>query len=322
MHIPVLMKEALDPIIAAQPKRVVDLTLGGGGYTRYLVESSYFIQVYAFDCDSEAIARARSEFSEFIDAGRVVLVHGNYSEIAEKLAELGVEKVDGIVADLGFSSWQMDTAERGFSFMNNGPLDMRLNKESPLTAHEIVNSWPENKIMGILKQFGEERNSKRITQRITEARIASEISTTAELASIVENAIPAKLRREMTSHPATKTFQALRIQVNEELLHLKGMLNSIPALLQPNGVASIVSFHSLEDRLVKQAFRFLTEKCICDDRPIQCERCYKPPAQKVYRQLVLPSEDEIAANPRSRSAKLRVISRTDHPLIDPRVNDS
>lgn len=318
MHKPVLLSEALDDIVAIHPEWVLDLTLGGGGYTRYLLENSSNSKVMAFDVDAEAIERAKAEFKEEIAKGRLILVHQNYSEFTNELEARSIPKVDGIVADLGFSSFQMDTPERGFSFMRAGPLDMRLNQESELTAQEIVNSWPEHNLADILKRFGEERLAKKIASKITEARNESEITTTEQLAKIVESAVPAKLRKESSIHPATKTFQALRIQVNDELQHLSQVLEGIPERLNEGGIASIVSFHSLEDRLVKQKFQFLTEQCICVDRPMPCERCYKPPAIKVHRKLITPSEKEVSDNPRSRSAKLRIIKRTEYPILDPR----
>lgn len=318
MHVPVLMKETLSEIVQISPKIVVDLTLGGGGYTRYLLESLDSTRVIAFDCDADAIARGEKDLASFIEEGRLTLIHANYSDVKTRLQEIGLEKVDAIVADLGFSSYQMDTAERGFSFRNSGPLDMRLNQDLELTAHEIVNEWPENRLAGIIAKFGEDRSAKRIAKKITEARNSGEICSTEQLAKIIEDAIPAKLKAGKQIHPATKTFQAIRIQVNEELLHLSAMLESLPELLNEGGIAAMVSFHSLEDRLVKNAFRWLTEQCICDNRPVACERCYKPPARKVNRQIVSPSAEEISMNPRARSAKLRMIQRTEYPILDPR----
>ncbi len=318
MHKPVLLHEALDEITRIGPRVVLDLTLGGGGYTRYLLERVPEASVIAFDCDKDAINRAKSEFKSAISSGRLSLVHANYSRLAEKLDEFEIKQVDAIVADLGFSSFQMDLADRGFSFRNSGPLDMRLNKDTELTAHEIVNSWLEKRLAGMIRKFGEDKSANRIAQKITEARNLAKITNTKQLALIVEDAIPVKLKANMQIHPATKTFQALRIQVNDELLHLTEMLEASPSFLREGGVLSIVSFHSLEDRLVKQRFRMLTEQCICENRPVACERCYKPPAKKVNRQIIIPSIDEISENPRSRSARLRMIVRTEHPILDPR----
>lgn len=309
MHIPVLMHEALAPFLEKSSGVFVDLTLGGGGYSRYLLENVKDSRVIAFDCDAEAIARAQVAFKKHLANGRLQLVHANYSEITPELRKLNVTAVDGIVADLGFSSYQMDQPERGFSFLNDGPLDMRLDTNVVTTAYEIVNSWDESALAGIFRKYGEERLAGRIAKKIAEARIHQEISSTGALARIIKNAVPAKVQQKSSIHPATKCFQAIRIQVNNELGHLEALLPQVPALLKEGGVAAFVSFHSLEDRQIKNFIRRLTDQCICVDSAVACARCYNPPAEKVGKKFQTPSPTEIQINPRSRSAKLRMFRR-------------
>lgn len=309
MHVSVMQQEALQPLIDNKGKIYVDATLGGGGHLRVLLKHKPHAMVFAFDQDYDAIERAKEIFSTELKENRLQLIHSNYMYIGEQLLQLGVSKVDGILADLGVSSFHYDIAERGFSFTKSGPLDMRMDQKGSLTAEAIVNSWSQKDLFQTIVKYGEEKFASRIVQAIIKNREQDFIKTTDQLAEIIQSALPAKEVRSRKSHPATKTFLALRIAVNNELKATELFLDQIPDLLELNGVASFISFHSLEDRLIKQRFKQITDNCICPKEIIVCERCNKPPAKLLWKKPVVASEAEVAANPRSRSAKLRAIQR-------------
>lgn len=312
-HKPVLLKETLAPLLENRGSVYVDCTLGGGGHLSLLLDSKPNATVYAFDQDMSMIERARTRFQEKIELGKLHLIHSNYADIRNRLLELGVKHVDGIMLDAGVSSFQIDIPERGFSFSKNGPLDMRMDQSQPLTAYEVVNQWPREHMEKIFYQYGEEKFSRKIAYRIIESREKAPIEDTATLAQIVENCLP-RLKGK-GAHPATRVFQAIRIAVNHELESLENFLKEIPEILNPFGVASIISFHSLEDRLIKERFKFLSSHCICPPQIMTCARCGHPPGVLMQKKPIIPSDEEIATNPRSRSAKLRVFIRNTEPIL-------
>jgi len=290
IHVPVLKKEVLFYLNCGPGKIFVDGTVGGGGHAQAILEASApngF--VIGLDVDREALIQAEKKLAPY--AGRYVLKRGNYARGKEILRALGKEKVDGFLLDLGVSSLQLATPERGFSFLHSGPLDMRMDNTASVTASQIINRWSQKRIAEIIKQYGEERWANRIARKITETRVKMPIKTTTQLAEIVANAIP---RRNWPRHihPATRTFQALRIVVNQELKNLKQFLNQVLSLLAPKGRVVIISFHSLEDRLVKNAFRNWAKE---------------GKVQLLTKKPVRASKEEMAINPRARSAKLRAI---------------
>ena len=274
IHLPVLKEEALLPLLKNKGKIYVDATLGGGGHLKHLIAGKPKSKFFAFDLDENAIQLATTQFQKEISEKRLTIIHENFSNIKEELLKHGVKKVDGIIVDLGFSSIQVDTKERGFSFQQEGPLDMRMNQKQIVSAKEIVNKWKEENLAKILKEYGEECYFRKIARNIIKNREKKEINSTVELANIIENAIPRQ--KKETIHPATRSFQAIRIAVNQELDSLHCFLKEIPSILESKGVVSIISFHSLEDRLVKQHFHKLSADCICPPEILHCERCHKP----------------------------------------------
>jgi 16S rRNA (cytosine1402-N4)-methyltransferase len=318
-HVSVLLSESTAPLVESKGTIFVDCTLGGGGHTEALLTGKPNAKVIAFDRDQEMIAKANIRFSEEIATERLHLVHANYGSIREQLAKLGIKKVDGILVDAGVSSFQIDQPERGFSFSKEGPLDMRMDQSQPLTAYQIVNEWPRQEIEKILYDYGEERFARKIVSRILDERSRAPITDTLALARIVENCLPRARGPQKGSHPATRVFQALRIAVNDELADLKRLLNEIPSVLNPEGVFSAISFHSLEDRLVKERLKYLASGCVCPPTIFSCARCGKPPGVLLQKKPMLASEKELASNPRSRSAKLRVFVRNSEEILQPAV---
>lgn len=294
--------------LAPQPGRIyVDGTLGGGGHTMRILEaSSPDGVVIGFDLDAEAIRAASAKLAPY--GNRVRLFHNNFAEMAEKLAEMGIKGIDGFLLDLGVSSFQLDKAERGFSFQQDAPLDMRMDDTSGMSAADLVNDLSEQELAKIIRNFGEERWAVRIARRIVQARTDAPVKTTGQLAEIVKGAIP-RAKWEDRLHPATRTFQALRIAVNDELTSLEKGLKAGIKMLNRGGRAVVISFHSLEDRIVKNTFRDFATGCVCHkDIPVCiCGRI--PQIKKVTGKPVLPSSGEVLSNPRSRSAKLRVAEK-------------
>ncbi len=316
-HLTVLLRETVGPLVENRGNIYIDCTLGGGGHTDLLLKRKPNARVIAFDRDRDMLDRAAARFSEEIAAGRLVLVHGNYGDIRLKLAELGIEGVDGILVDAGVSSFQLDIPERGFSFLREGPLDMRMDQTQSLAAQEVVNEWPREELEKIFFEYGEERFSRKIAARIVEAREKAPITNTVALARIVEDCLPRAHGPRKGAHPATRVFQAIRIAVNGELEGLRKLLAEIPAILNPGGVLAAISFHSLEDRLIKERFRYLTNACVCPLMVITCPRCNHPPGLLLQKKPILPSAEEMDANPRSRSAKLRVFVRNSEEIRRP-----
>ncbi len=300
-HVTVLRQESVDALLPAEGKVFVDATLGGGGHTELLLQAG--ATVWGIDQDPAARGAARKRLAAFGD--RLHILAGNFRNAAALLAENGVEQVDGILADIGISSPQVDNAERGFSFLQDGPLDMRMNPQSPRSAADIVNTAPESELADILWQYGEERASRAIARRICAEREKAPITTTLQLADIIAAVLPRKGRQ----HPATRSFQALRIAVNDELDALDALLESGLSLLKSGGRFAVITFHSLEDRAVKRYFDRVTRAEI--DRPEWPAPRPNPEyaARPVFKKPLTASEAELAANPRARSAKLRVIEK-------------
>lgn len=304
-HIPVLLAEVLDGLQAQPGGRYIDGTVGGGGHTaRILSECAPDGQVLAVDADPAAILRVAHLLPQAVAEGRLLLVQGRFEEMAQIAGEQNFVPVDGILLDLGVSSFQLETGERGFSFSQDGPLDMRMDPTAPLSAAEIVNTWPEFDLADLIFRYGEERRSRPIARHLVKNR---PISTTLALAEIVEQAVGG--RRGSRTHPATKTFQALRIAVNDELGQLERVLPVALDLLKPGGRLAIISFHSLEDRLVKQWMQAEAQDFIPDRYHPYGGTDRTPTLEIITRKPITPGPDELAANPRSRSAKLRIAER-------------
>lgn len=312
-HIPVLLEETVAPLARAPGNVFVDGTVGGGGHLARLLERRPDARVYGFDRDAEAIARAEKRFHAEIAAGRLTLIHSSFGELAVALERFGVRSVDGIMLDLGFSSYQVDDPARGFSFLKEGPLDMRLDRRRGPTAADIVNTWEHGELARIFREYGEERFAGKVASRIVDARRTRLFSTTTELAAAVSAALPPKSRYGQKIHPATRVFQALRIAVNAELEELERVLSLLPDILNPGGAIAIISFHSLEDRIVKQRFKYLSDDCVCPPPVMSCARCHKPPGYVESRRPLAADDVETAENPRARSAKLRIFVRGPRP---------
>jgi len=307
-HTPVLLEEAVESLQVSPDGIYVDGTLGGGGHSfeiaRRLSKGGRLIGI---DQDAAAIEAAAKRLGEFGD--RVTIIRSNYVRMKEKLGELGISSVDGILLDLGVSSFQLDDAQRGFTYRDEqAPLDMRMDQRRELTAREVVNSYSVEDLTRILREYGEERFAVRIAQRIDAQRKQKPIETTGELTQIIKAAIPAKARAE-GRHPARRTFQAIRIEVNGELRVLEESLNQMISILNPGGRICIITFHSLEDRIVKDAFRTAQDPCICPPEFPVCVCGRKSQGKVITRKPILPSVEETERNPRAKSAKLRVFEK-------------
>lgn len=315
-HIPVLLEEVKEKLHLQKGMTVVDATLGGGGHaSMMLAEVMPTGRVIALDADREALGRfkERVESDDVLrqasEEERLVLVQGNYSEIDVLLERLGVETVDAILADLGFSSDQIEAASRGFSFQEDGPLDMRLDQTKELTAEKIVNEYEAKELEVLLRDYGDEGEAHRIAQAIVKKREEAPLRTTSELRELIEAVYPKKLRYAQKIHPATKTFQALRIAVNQEFDHLEKFLTQAMKRLVSGGRLAVITFHSGEDRRVKQFMKDQAEGCICPPNFPVC-RCGQVPKAKILtKKPIVGGEAELVRNPRARSAKLRVLEK-------------
>lgn len=304
-HISVLLNESIEGLNINPDGVYVDGTAGGGGHSFEIAKRLTGGRLIAIDRDPDAIEAASARLAPFKD--RVSVINSNFSRLSQIISELGVPGVDGILLDLGVSSHQFDVPERGFSYNYDAPLDMRMS-QSGKTAADLVNTDSFAEIARILREYGEEKFASRIASKIIEHREQKPIETTFELSDIIKSAIPAAARRK-GPHPARKTFQALRIAVNGELEELSMLLDDALSLLLPHGRLAVITFHSLEDRMVKQRFLGWAQGCICPpDFPI-CVCGRKPQVRIIYKKGVEPSESELEANPRSRSARLRVIEK-------------
>jgi 16S rRNA (cytosine1402-N4)-methyltransferase len=315
-HISVLLEEAVESLHLEKGMVVVDATLGGGGHARAVLERILpGGRLIAIDADAQALERFRkralseSFFAEALRDGALVLVHGNYSDLGGALEGAGATVADAILADLGFSSDQIEAPERGFSFQKEGPLDMRLDQGSELSAETIVNEYAASELEKIFRAYGEETESHRIAQMISTEREKQPIKTTKELADLILRAYPAGKRRAMKIHPATKVFQALRIAVNREYEHLEMFLEETVERLSPGGRLAVITFHSGEDRIVKQFFRNQSLGCVCPVGFPVCRCGHTATLSVITKRPMAPSETEIVRNPRARSAKLRIAER-------------
>jgi len=307
IHTSVLLKESIDLLEPSAGKVFVDATLGLGGHSDALLKGAGNIRLIGIDQDLAAIEYAKKRLAEY--GSQVTIVHANFSSIGSVVRSEGVEKVDGILADLGVSSLQFDSEERGFSFRFDAPLDMRMDPDSgDMTAAELLETLSETEIANIIYLFGEERSSRRIARRIVEAREKGEpVKTTGELVKLVERSVRRSPKDKI--HPATRTFQALRIAVNHEIEILEQFIIDSIELLNNGGRLAVIAFHSLEDRVIKQTFQKLSGKCFCPPRIPQCVCGAEKKVAILTKKPVTPSAEEIENNPRSRSAKLRAIEK-------------
>lgn len=304
-HISVLLEESISALNLKDDSVVVDCTLGYGGHSSYILQRIKRGKLFAFDQDSEAIRHSTSRLSAI--GTNFTIIKSNFVNLQEKLAELGITKVDSILFDLGVSSPQLDEKERGFSYHEDARLDMRMNRENKLSAYEVVNNYSKEELADIFYKYGEDKFSRNIAKKIVEYREQKPIETTLELVEIIKSAVPMKFRKD--KHPARQIFQAIRIEVNHELDVLEPALEQALSLIKVGGRVAVITFHSLEDRIVKKYFN---EKCKIDDRvkglpeiPEEFQKEFK----LVVNKAILPSKEELINNPRARSAKLRVIER-------------
>ncbi|MCR4943823.1 MAG: 16S rRNA (cytosine(1402)-N(4))-methyltransferase RsmH [Clostridium sp.] len=305
-HVSVLLNECLDNLDIKEDGIYVDCTLGGAGHSSHILKRlSEKGMLIGIDQDTDALKAAKERLKDYKN---VKFVHSNFYNIDSILEELQIEKVDGILMDLGVSSYQLDEGERGFSYMQDAPLDMRMNRDNDFSAYEVVNKYSVDELFRVIKDYGEEKFARRIANFIVERREEKPIETTLELVEIIKDAIPAKARRE-GPHPAKRTFQAIRIEVNSELKILNKAIEDGVGRLNKGGRMAIIAFHSLEDRIVKLKFRELADPCTCPkDFPI-CVCGKKPTVKLISRKAIEPTKEEVEENPRSRSAKLRVLER-------------
>ena len=296
-HISVLLNECIDNLNIRPDGIYVDGTMGGGGHSLEIAKRLTTGRLICIDQDPNA-------HEEYKD--RITFVRDNFGNIANILDSLGIEKIDGMLLDIGVSSHQLDEAERGFSYQQDAPLDMRMNPDRPFSAYDVVNGYDEDELDRVIFTYGEERWARRIAQFIVKEREAKPIETTGELVDIIKKAVPKGARKD-GPHPAKRTFQAIRIEVNGELEVLQRAIDDVAARLAVGGRLCIITFHSLEDRIVKEAFRKQENPCICPPQFPVCVCGKKPLGRVITRKPILPSKEELEENPRSRSAKLRVL---------------
>ncbi len=305
-HVSVLLKECIEGLGIKPNGIYVDGTLGGGGHSFKILQLLENGKLIGIDQDTDALKAATERLKIFED--KFIPVHRNFSDIEMVLDELGIKKIDGLLLDLGVSSFQLDEAERGFSYMNDGKLDMRMNQSDTFTAYEIVNTYSERKLTSIINEYGEENWANRIAKFIVEARTEKPIETTFELVEIIKKAIPAAARKD-GPHPAKRTFQAIRIEVNNELKIIEQTIEATVKRLNKGGRIAIITFHSLEDRIVKTAYKNLAQGCTCPPEFPICICGGKPKVKIISKKPILPSNEEVESNPRARSAKLRVAEK-------------
>ena len=308
-HVTVLLNEAVEGLNIKEDGIYVDCTLGGAGHSEYLLSQlSSDGHLYAFDQDQKAINHAKIRLAEYVDKNQVTFVKANFRDLATELNRLGITAVDGILYDLGVSSPQLDEAERGFSYHQDAPLDMRMDQDAPLSAYQVVNNYSYHELVKIFFRYGEEKFSKQIARLIERKRADKPIETTGELVDVIKEAIPAPARRK-GGHPAKRVFQAIRIAVNDELGAIESSLEQAIDILAVEGRASVITFHSLEDRIVKTIFKeFSTPKDMPPGLPIVPEE-FQPVLKLVNRKPIVPSDEELYENNRARSAKLRIAEK-------------
>ena len=303
-HISVLLNECIDNLNITPDGIYVDGTMGGGGHSLEIAKRLTTGRLICIDQDPNAHEAAGKRLAEYKD--RITFVRDNFGNIANILDSLGIEKIDGMLLDIGVSSHQLDEAERGFSYQQDAPLDMRMNPDRPFSAYDVVNGYDEDELDRVIFTYGEERWARRIAQFIVKEREAKPIETTGELVDIIKKAVPKGARKD-GPHTAKRTFQAIRIEVNGELEVLQRAIDDVAARLAVGGRLCIITFHSLEDRIVKEAFRKQENPCICPPQFPVCVCGKKPLGRVITRKPILPSKEELEENPRSRSAKLRVL---------------
>ena len=304
-HYSVLLKESVDMLGVHEGGIYVDGTMGGGGHS-YEILNRGASRLIGIDRDREALSASKKRLEGFGE--RLTQVHGNFSEVKRILRELDILRIDGAVLDLGVSSYQLDNAGRGFSYMHDAPLDMRMDREDTLTAYDVVNEYPAEALRRVFYEYGEEKWSGRIAELIVRARDKKKIKTTGELTEIIKAAVPAGARAG-GGHPAKRVFQAVRIEVNGELRILRDALKDFIDVLAPGGVLAVITFHSLEDRIVKQTFRDAAQGCVCPKSFPVCVCGKTPEVEILTKKPVLPSEAELDENSRSKSAKLRAVRK-------------
>ena len=307
-HKSVLLDECIEGLNIRPDGVYVDGTLGRAGHSREIAKRLTTGRLICIDRDMAAIEAAQTRLADWMD--RVTLIHSNFSELGEVLKEAGITGVDGMLFDLGVSSPQLDDASRGFSYMQDAPLDMRMDVSAPLTAYEVVNTWSFEELRRILTEYGEERYSSRIAKAIVTVRETAPIETTLQLVEVIKSAMPSAALREK-QHPAKRSFQAIHIAVNGELDALPPMLSAAVEALNPGGRLAVITFHSLEDRIVKQTMKELATGCTCPPNFPVCVCGNKPKIRLVSRKPIVSGETELEENPRARSAKLRVAEKCD-----------
>ncbi|MGX7264523.1 16S rRNA (cytosine(1402)-N(4))-methyltransferase RsmH [Enterococcus crotali] len=308
-HYTVLLKETVDGLHVKEDGIYVDCTLGGAGHSEYLLSQlSEQGHLYAFDQDQKALDFAAQRLKKYVDQGMVTFIKSNFRHLKEELANHEIHHVDGILYDLGVSSPQLDEAERGFSYHQDAPLDMRMDQDAELSAYQVVNDYSYHELVKIFFRYGEEKFSKQVAREIERVRAKAPIETTGELVEIIKSAIPAPARRK-GGHPAKRIFQAIRIAVNDELRVVEESLEQAIALLNKNGRISVITFHSLEDRIVKSMFKeYSSIQDLPPGLPVVPEE-FQPELKVITRKPILPGETELAENNRSRSAKLRIAEK-------------
>lgn len=307
-HYSVMLRETIDGLRVKPGGIYADGTLGGGGHSYEILSRAENVRLIGIDQDTEALAAAKKRLERFGE--NVTFVHDNFRNISAVLDGAGVDKIDGAVLDLGVSSYQLDNADRGFSYMHDAPLDMRMDRSTELTAFDVVNGYSEDRLAEIFYAYGEEKWSRRIAKFIEDRRKDKPINTTFELTETIKAAIPKGARRDV-AHPEKRVFQAIRIEVNGELSVLKTALTDFVNRLNPGGRLSVITFHSLEDRIVKQTFAELATGCTCPPEFPVCVCGGKPKIKIITRKPILPSDTELSENSRSKSAKLRVCEKSD-----------
>lgn len=305
-HISILLEEVIQGLDIKKDGIYVDGTLGGGGHSLEIVKQLEDGALIGIDQDENALKKSREVLKDYKD--RVEIVHNNYENMDKVLENLNISKVDGILLDLGVSSHQFDEGERGFSYNKDAPLDMRMDKENNFSAWNVVNEYSQRELEEIIWKYGEDRWAKRIAEFIVQERTEKHIDTTLELVDVIKKAIPKKVRME-GPHPGKKTFQAIRIEVNRELEVLENSIEMMVNLLKPGGRIAIITFHSLEDRIVKDTFKYLFKDCICPPEIPKCMCDKEREIEIITRKPIIPSEEEIKENRRSRSAKLRIAKK-------------
>lgn len=307
-HVSVLLDESVDALAPERGGVFVDCTAGGGGHSAAIAERlPGGGRLVAIDRDEEAVAAARNRLEKY--GPRCTVVRSNYSDVGAVLDSLGIDRINGVLWDLGVSSHQLDEADRGFSYGADAPLDMRMDRSGGITAADVVNGYGFEQLKRIIRDYGEEKFAGPVAKSICEARDKAPVVSTVQLAEAIIRGIPAAARKSEAQHPAKRTFQAIRIEVNGELDGIEPSIRAAVERLAPGGIAAVISFHSLEDRIVKRTFQDLATGCTCPPEFPVCVCGKKPTVELITKKPILPSDDETKANPRARSAKLRVVRK-------------